>query len=864
MKQTEQISTGMSDLDGILNFLLSGDNVVWNTPSIDEYKTFVTPYVNNAISKGHTVHYIRFADHAPVVDETLDKVIVHKLDAKTGFETFAKEVHEHINEAGRGAYFVFDCLTSLLSYWATDNMVANLFLVTCPYLYRMDAIAYFAVLKNSHSFNTIGKIKDTTQIYISIYNYDGTCYVHPQKVFERSSPTMFLPHQMCADGLFRAVANSIEATSLFYTICSVNTNTHKKLDAWDRLMLRAKETAASGSEEERTEIMDKICRAIIGRDERIIELVKKHFSLRDILEIKSRMIGTGFIGGKAVGMLLSRKILTNSKDRDWYDLLEAHDSYFVGSDVFHTYIIHNGWWDLYMEHRTEKGYFRAGERLEQLMLNGEFPPEIEEHFEAMLDYFGQYPIVVRSSSILEDGFGNAFAGKYESFFCSVQGSPKTRYKEFLNNLRRVYSSTMCHDALEYRKKKGLEKSDEQMGLLIQRVSGCFHGYYYYPNVAGVGLSYNTYVWHDDIQPEAGMLRLVVGLGTRAVNRVKDDYPRIVALNAPEIVPVNEAADIKKFSQRDLDVLDTRVSGKNAVSLYQIYDESFPFDLNKVAVHDRVAERMLADRGRPRKDIWILTFDRLLKKTEFPKVMQDLMNTIEDEYEYPVDIEFTINFTNEDNYKINLVQCRPHQTNIISGDNDSDIKDLGSFDTIFKSKSNFMGGNVLMKLQQVIYVEPSEYIKLDEREKFAVARAIRAINRGIEKCKRHTLLLGPGRWGTSTPSLGVPVNFADISHMSAIGEIEFEEGGLMPELSFGSHFFQDLVESNIFFMALFPSSLDCTFSKDVFSEFKNVFAEAVPEMEEFQNVVKLYRFDEDFLVLNSEIKSQDLRILRKKI
>jgi hypothetical protein len=245
-------------------------------------------------------------------------------------------------------------------------------------------------------------------------------------------------------------------------------------------------------------------------------------------------------------------------------------------------------------------------------------------------------------------------------------------------------------------------------------------------------------------------------------------------------------------------------------------------------------------------------------------MQDLMNTIEDEYEYPVDIEFTINFTNEDNYKINLVQCRPHQTNIISGDNDSDIKDLGSFDTIFKSKSNFMGGNVLMKLQQVIYVEPSEYIKLDEREKFAVARAIRAINRGIEKCKRHTLLLGPGRWGTSTPSLGVPVNFADISHMSAIGEIEFEEGGLMPELSFGSHFFQDLVESNIFFMALFPSSLDCTFSKDVFSEFKNVFAEAVPEMEEFQNVVKLYRFDEDFLVLNSEIKSQDLRILRKKI
>ncbi len=97
---------------------------------------------------------------------------------------------------------------------------------------------------------------------------------------------------------------------------------------------------------------------------------------------------------------------------------------------FHTYIIHNGWWDLYIEHRTESGYLEAGEQLEELMLGGEFPEEIVDHFKAMLDYFGQYPIVVRSSSILEDGFGNAFAGKYESFFCSIQGSPDVRLKEF--------------------------------------------------------------------------------------------------------------------------------------------------------------------------------------------------------------------------------------------------------------------------------------------------------------------------------------------------------------------------------------------------------------------------------------------------
>ncbi len=134
-------------------------------------------------------------------------------------------------------------------------------------------------------------------------------------------------------------------------------------------------------------------------------------------------------------------------------------------------------------------------------------------------------------------------------------------KSFLYNLKRVYASAMCQDALEYRRSKNLAETDEQMGILIQRVSGCFHGFYYYPHVAGVGLSYNTYVWHDDIDPDAGMLRLVVGLGTRAVNRVKDDYPRIVALNAPDMNPVNDINDIKRFSQRQLDVLDTRVSGK---------------------------------------------------------------------------------------------------------------------------------------------------------------------------------------------------------------------------------------------------------------------------------------------------------------
>lgn len=861
--EREQVSTGIGCLDNILNFLWPGDNVVLHTPSIDEYSKFVQPYTDEALKNGHKVHYIRFADHPYVIDVESDGVVLHELDANVGFENFSKQIHEHINQAGEGSYFVFDCLSALLSNWATDSMVANLFLVTCPYLYKMKALAYFATIKNHHSFNTISKIKGTTQIFLELYNYEGTSYVHPHKVFERSSPTMFLPHKLYEDGIFRPVVNSIEATGLFYSLCSLPTAAQRKLDAWDKMMLHAKEMVSSSDSEKRSEVFDNISRHIMSRDEKILALVKKHFTLRDMLSIKSRMIGTGFIGGKSTGMLLARKILENDDMGRWGGLLETHDSYFIGSDVFHTFIIHNGWWNLYIEHRTEKGYLEAGHKLEELMLEGEFPEEIMDQFKAMLDYFGQYPIVVRSSSIMEDGFGNAFAGKYESFFCSVQGDPETRLNEFMYNLKRVYASAMCEDALEYRMTKGLAERDEQMGILIQRVSGCFHGYYYYPHVAGVGLSYNTYVWHDDIEPKAGMLRLVAGLGTRAVNRVKDDYPRIVALNAPDMNPLNDADDIKRFSQRQLDVLDTRISGKNAISLYELYDDDFPFNLNYVAVHDRVAERMLADRGRPRKDIWILTFERLLKQTEFTTDMMELMNIIEDEYEYPVDIEFTLNFADDGSYKVNLVQCRPQQTSIISDDLDFDESSLADYSPVFQSKSNFMGGNTIMRIHQVIVVDPYEYSQLKEEDKYSVARAIRQINKGIPDCGRHTLLLGPGRWGTSTPSLGVPVSFADINHMSAIGEIEFEEGGLIPELSFGSHFFQDLVEGNIFFMALFPNSFECTFEDRTFDRFDNCFTDVVSDMPEIEKSVKLYRFDENPIVLKSDIKSQSLEVLIKE-
>ncbi len=136
-------------------------------------------------------------------------------------------------------------------------------------------------------------------------------------------------------------------------------------------------------------------------------------------------------------------------------------------------------------------------------MKGKFPATIKEQFIQVLEYFGQSPIIVRSSSLLEDNFGNAFAGKYDSVFCVNQGTPEQRYQAFENAIRTVYASTMNVDALEYRMNRGLFAKDEQMAILVQRVSGDHHGEHFFPHIAGVGNSSNLYVWDKSVEMEAG-------------------------------------------------------------------------------------------------------------------------------------------------------------------------------------------------------------------------------------------------------------------------------------------------------------------------------------------------------------------------
>jgi hypothetical protein len=816
------VSTGLDGLDEILGGLRLGDNVVWRTSGVDDYREFVAAFAARSRASGRRVVYIRFARHPPVLNDTAVDA-VYGLDALDGFEPFTLQLHTLIAREGSGVFYVFDCLSDLLDAWATDRMIGNFFRVTCPYLFDLDTVACFALDRAAHSFATVDAIRATTQVLIDLYNDAGTRYVHPLKVWQRSAATMFLPHREVS-GRFLPITASAEATRLFTRLAGGSTSqATRHLDFWERLFLHAADVAADPARAaERGALVDQMCRLLIGRDERVRLLARRFFTPGDLLAIKARLVGTGFIGGKAVGMLLGRAILEAEPGAGWHEVLEPHDSWYIGSDLFHAYIIHNGWWRLLMAQRAAPGPGETSARLRDLMLTGAFPDDIVHEFRQMLEYFGQSPIIVRSSSLLEDGFGNAFAGKYDSVFCVNQGSPESRLAQFLAALRTVYASTLSDDALDYRQARGLSHLEEQMALLVQRVSGVYAGAYFLPPLAGVGVSCNTYVWREDMDPDAGMLRLVVGLGTRAVDRT-GDYPRIVALDRPLLVPHADPEQRRRYTQHDVDVLDIGRNVWRTVPLAQLPPPSpmLPLDL------------LADDDGRGGR---VVTFDRLLAETELAAVFSRMLRTLERAYDYPVDIEFTGAWDGDGRLLLNLIQCRPLQTRGVQSKR-VDIAEAPDGLTVFRGQGNFMGGSLAQPIARAVVIDAAAFTALPLSDKYEVARLVGRLNRIVGAAARTpTMLIGPGRWGTSTPQLGVPVRFAEVSAFVAIVEVAFAPGGMQPELSFGSHFFQDLVETGIFYVALDPARPECLLNVPLITACTNRLEEWLPDDARLAHVV----------------------------
>lgn len=835
---------------GTLNEVVTGalrGTLVWQVDEACDYEPFAARFAASAAERGEVVVYFRF-DSVAGMDLGGLAVTTVSVTPQDGFESFINGLLDAISARGASAAYVFDCVSPLAADWFSDQMAGNFFVIIGAALRAAEASACFSILRNLHSQYAMDPIVATANGLLDVCRYRDRLFVQPLKLEYRRPACRHTLH-VWSDGGLRPVQDSHTAAAVLTSSRRDNLGLARHhLGVWSSTFIEAEglpapESNVNGFQGEQARLRDKILRMAVTRDARVQQLVQRYFSLEHLLFLGTRMLGTGLIGGKATDMLLARAVL-HEQDPRWDDILEAHDSFFIPSDVFYTFLVQNECWELRRRLMLSRGRFDLASEVRRRILNGAFPPHIIRRFSDMLDYFGETPIVVRSSSLLEDSFGNAFSGKYESVFCCNQGDRGARLEEFITAVRRVYASTMSREALDYRARHNLLDRDEQMAVMVQRVAGRFHGRFYFPDLAAVGYSFNPYVWHEDIDPRAGVLRLVFGLGTRAVERSDEDYTRLVALNAPRLRPDPASDELPVPAQQWVDILDLEQGGVCSRSFRDLAACTGDVSLAHVASEDAQVVRAARTQGIRNPFALRLSFEGVLSRTDFAETARRMLRILEEAYGTPVDVEFAVNFDENGRYRIHLLQCRPMQVKGV-GHPGLPPLEAASEGVVLQSRGPVIGRSRFVEIEYLLYVVPGAYSSLPEREQYSLARVIGELNRRLSgpEAPGALMLIGPGRWGSSMPSLGLPVSFTDINHAAVICEVLEIRPDLVTEVSLGTHFFNDLVELDMLYIGLTPGGRDSVLDHLWLESAPNLLTALMPEAARYENTLHLIHASE---------------------
>ena len=579
------------------------------------------------------------------------------------------------------------------------------------------------------------------------------------------------------------------------------------------------------------EIIVVLIKGMLSDQLEFVGIAKELFTIEDLVAIRRRCIGRGKIGGKAAGLLLARKMLQQAEDGDPAEI-RAHvripDSYFIGADVFYDFQALNGF-TRYMnqKYRSSEEITEDYPKICRAYAEGQFPGEIVYGLQHLLQEVGTAPLIVRSSSLLEVHFGAALAGKYESVFCPNQGTLEENLATLLKAVARVYASTLRPDALLYRRQMDLIDYDERMAVLIQKVQGVRYGSYFFPTVAGVGYSHNPFPWSPKIRREEGFLRLVAGFGTRAVERVANDYPRLVALSHPELRPYVGASELRKYTQKYIDVLDLNDNALKTLPIGEVVQADYPA-LRYLASIDKgeyiapIFSRLAPnEQGR-----LLITFERLTRDRGFTQLMRAVLERLERLHRWPVDIEFTVDIESGQphaTYTLNLLQCRPQ----VSRKQQQSVEvptDIPDSDVLLKA-TELVPHGTLSGIRFIVYVDPEKYHEAPTYEtRSHIARIIGRLNEVM--AGESFILVGPGRWGSSDIDLGVKVTYADIYNAKALVELPLP-GASGAEPSYGTHFFQDLVEAGIHPLPVTPGKRGALLNAEFLKGAANQLAHLLP-------------------------------------
>jgi len=572
-----------------------------------------------------------------------------------------------------------------------------------------------------------------------------------------------------------------------------------------------------------------------------VNVAKSFFEPEDFITLLNHTIGpthgSGKFGGKTSGVFLAEKIIKQAMKK--YEILKDISfpkSWYITTDTIFNFIHYNDLDETFQTKYLHPDQIRQEQPfLEQVFKNAIFPYEIIEGFRKIIRDLEGKPIIVRSSSLLEDSYGAAFSGKYKSLFIANTGCEEERLYSLMDAIAEVYASTFSPDPIEYRRERGLLDFSEEMGILIQEVVGFAVGHYYMPVFAGVAFSRNEFQWSPRIQREDGMIRLVPGLGTRAVDRVGNDYPILVSPKKPKLLVNPLVSERIQYSPKYMDVINLKTGAIETVDAIDLLKENADDFSNLNQLISIYKDGQLTNPPNillnPKESDMVITFSNLFEKSNFLEKMKLILQTLEEKIGIPVDVEFA-----SDGEKLYVLQCRP-QSQSRGIERIPIPKNITQDKKLFYTNKYVTTGQV-ENIEYIVYVVPEEYENLEKREDMQkIASIINEVNNKLPK--RKFILMGPGRWGSRGDiKLGVPVKYGDINNTSLLVEIAKEKGKYTPELSFGTHFFQDLVEAEIKYLPLYPDESENTFNESLILNQENQLLHILESYHEYENVVRI--------------------------
>jgi pyruvate, water dikinase len=582
-------------------------------------------------------------------------------------------------------------------------------------------------------------------------------------------------------------------------------------------------------------------RRVLNDDPHFIKVAKNYIELDDFSEFMHHIIfpqgSHGKLGGKSSGLFLAAQILKNSSRNDALFLnVKTPKTWYLTSDTVFYFMSYNN-----LEDIVEQKYKAVSQVRQEypfivsVFKNARLPPEIIKSLSLALDDFGDVPLIVRSSSLLEDKTGAAFAGKYNSLFIANQGSKEVRLLALIDAITEVYASMYGPDPIEYRCEHDLIDDHEEMGILIQEVVGKRIGHYYLPAFAGVAFSQNEFRWSSRIRREDGLARLVAGLGTRAVDRLSDDYPILIAPGQPGLRVNVTLEEVIRYAPRKIDLINLESRKFETVeirTLLKQYGDEYPLINQLVSVLSQDHIQQPSALGIDfEKDELLVTFDGLIGCTDFVKQIQEILGTLQETLGYPVDVEFA-----HDGSDFYLLQCRAqsHSQDCIPTVIPSDIPP----ENILFTARRFVSNGSVGDIGYIVYVDPHSYGELESyHDLAAVGQAVGRLNQILPR--RRFILMGPGRWGSRGDiKMGVNVTYSDINNSVMLIEIARRKNGFIPDPSFGTHFFQDLVEASIRYLPLYPDDPGVIFNEDFLKTQENQLASLLPDFARLSEVLKV--------------------------